>query len=159
MRWKTSMSCNGRQKHDANISSNGQKIALIWEISKKKNFLDTTNQQPFVDNQISQFIFTILLLFLNLIILRYPIENVCFCISNPKYNSKIALQTSYTSIIKLHSWIQNVTIQKALKKISLSSMQKTHNFHNYSWNWSQKIMDYFISEIFFTEHFKSSVFT
>ena len=36
--------------------------------------------------------------------------------------------------------------------------KKKHNFYNYSWNWSQKIKDY-ISEIFFTEHFKSSVFT
>ena len=85
------------------------------------NFLGTTNQQPFVDNQIYQFIFTILLVFLNLIILPHPTKNVCFCISNPKYNSKIALQTSYASIIKLHSWTlkqwdTKVTIQEALKR-------------------------------------------
>ena len=106
---------------------------------QKDEFSGTTNQQPFVDNQIYQFIFTILLVFLNLIILPHPTENVCFCISNPKYNSKIALQTSYTSIIKLHSWTSkqwdtNVTIQEALKRnLTLQyTTKKKHNFHNSS---------------------------
>ena len=43
-----------------------------------------------------------------------------------------SLQLSSSTHGHQNSGIQNVTIQEALEKISLSSIQKTHNFHNYS---------------------------